>query len=103
MNDMGNEVVRERKPVDASTASEDPNRRRHGEGGLNLKASGRVPAPTSLEHRTGDRTVGQFTVDDAVFSCRDVNVYYGSKHALKNVSIDVARKQVLAMIGPSGC
>jgi phosphate transport system ATP-binding protein len=32
-----------------------------------------------------------------------VNVFYGSKHALKNVNIDVGRKQVLAMIGPSGC
>jgi len=47
--------------------------------------------------------VGQYTVDDAVFACRDVNVFYGSKHALRNVNIDVARKQVLAMIGPSGC
>src|SRR6267154_3589047 len=103
MNDAGNEVVRERKAVDAHTASDDPNRRRIGEGGLNLKPSGRVPAPTSLEHRTGDRTVGQYTVEDAVFSCRDVNVFYGSKHALRNVNIDVARKQVLAMIGPSGC
>jgi phosphate transport system ATP-binding protein len=32
-----------------------------------------------------------------------VNVHYGSKHALKHVTLDVARKQVLAMIGPSGC
>jgi len=103
MNDAGNEIVQERKTVDALTASEEPNRRRLGEGGLNLKPSGRVPAPTSLEHRPGDRTVGQYTVDDAVFACRDVNVFYGSKHALRNVNIDVARKQVLAMIGPSGC
>jgi phosphate transport system ATP-binding protein len=104
MNDAGNEVVRERKTVDALSASDEPNRRRHGEGGLNLKPSGRVPAPTSLEHRSGgDQTVGQLSVDDAVFSCRDVNVFYGSKHALKNVNIDVGRKQVLAMIGPSGC
>jgi phosphate transport system ATP-binding protein len=103
MNDAGNEVVRERKPVDAVSSSEDPGRRRFDEGGLNLKPSGRMPAPASLERRTGDQTVGQFSVEDAVFSCRDVNVFYGSKHALKNVNIDVARKQVLAMIGPSGC
>ena len=49
------------------------------------------------------KTVGDITVDDPIFSCRDVDVYYGAKHAIKKVGIDVARKQVLAMIGPSGC
>ena len=51
----------------------------------------------------GTRTIGTVTVENPVFSCRAVNVYYGEKHAIKNVSIDIARKQVLAMIGPSGC
>jgi phosphate transport system ATP-binding protein len=34
---------------------------------------------------------------------RDVNVYYGEKHALKNVSIDIPERAVTAFIGPSGC
>jgi len=34
---------------------------------------------------------------------RDVNVYYGEKHALKNVSIDIPERAVMAFIGPSGC
>lgn len=34
---------------------------------------------------------------------RDVNVYYGEKHALKGVSIDIPEKSVTAFIGPSGC
>jgi phosphate transport system ATP-binding protein len=34
---------------------------------------------------------------------RDANVYYGEKHAIKNVSIEVADKSVTAFIGPSGC
>jgi phosphate transport system ATP-binding protein len=38
-----------------------------------------------------------------VFACRDVNVHYGDKHAIKQVNIDVGRREVLAMIGPSGC
>jgi phosphate transport system ATP-binding protein len=104
MNDTNNEVIRERKHVEGLSASEQPGRRRIGEGGLNLKPSGRVHSPSSLEQRTGDRgTVGQVSVDDAVLAARDVNVFYGSKHALRNVNIDVGRKQVLAMIGPSGC
>ena len=34
---------------------------------------------------------------------RDVNVYYGDKHALKSVSVDVPDRGVMAFIGPSGC
>jgi phosphate transport system ATP-binding protein len=40
---------------------------------------------------------------DAVMTARDVNVYYGDKHAIRNVSLDSGRNQVLALIGPSGC
>jgi phosphate transport system ATP-binding protein len=79
-----------------------PPRALTGEGGLNLKPSGRLPS-VSAEGRatpTGEAS-GQAVAP--VFVCRDVNVFYGSKHALKNVSIDVAPRQVLAMIGPSGC
>jgi phosphate transport system ATP-binding protein len=35
--------------------------------------------------------------------CRNVNVYYGDNHAIKDVSLDIGRNQVIAMIGPSGC
>jgi phosphate transport system ATP-binding protein len=42
-------------------------------------------------------------VRDAVMTARRVNVHYGDKHAIKNVSLDIGRNQVLAMIGPSGC
>jgi phosphate transport system ATP-binding protein len=34
---------------------------------------------------------------------RDLDFYYGSKHVLKNVSLDVPENQVVAFIGPSGC
>jgi phosphate transport system ATP-binding protein len=42
-------------------------------------------------------------VDDNLMTARGVNVHYADKHAVKNVSIDIGRNQVLAMIGPSGC
>jgi phosphate transport system ATP-binding protein len=38
-----------------------------------------------------------------MMSATAVNVFYGDKHAVKNVTLDIARNQVLAMIGPSGC
>jgi phosphate transport system ATP-binding protein len=43
------------------------------------------------------------SVYDPVMTARGVNVYYGDKHAVRNVSLDVGRNQVLALIGPSGC
>jgi phosphate transport system ATP-binding protein len=42
-------------------------------------------------------------VSDAVMQARNVNVHYGDKHAVRNVSLDIGRNQVLALIGPSGC
>ncbi|MFN7173150.1 MAG: ATP-binding cassette domain-containing protein, partial [Thermaurantiacus tibetensis] len=38
-----------------------------------------------------------------LMTARDVHVYYGKKHALKGVSIDITRENVTAFIGPSGC
>lgn len=34
---------------------------------------------------------------------RDLNLYYGTQHALKGVSADVPDKSITALIGPSGC
>jgi phosphate transport system ATP-binding protein len=78
-------------------------KRRGAEAGLNLKPSARMPALAAPELRRAVGAEAPISVEDAVFSCRDVSVFYGENHALKNVSIDFARKQVIAMIGPSGC
>src|SRR5579863_8733306 len=40
---------------------------------------------------------------DPVMTARGVNVTYGDKCAVRNVSLDIGRNQVLALIGPSGC
>ena len=34
---------------------------------------------------------------------KDLNLWYGDKHALKDISIDIPEKSVTALIGPSGC
>ncbi|SHO44668.1 phosphate ABC transporter ATP-binding protein, PhoT family [Desulfopila aestuarii DSM 18488] len=49
------------------------------------------------------QTVGDPFVENPRMICRDVYVYYAEKCAINNVSIDVGRNEVLAMIGPSGC
>jgi phosphate transport system ATP-binding protein len=84
-------------------APAEPPRGRSSEGGLNLKPSGRVPSVSVPEAGAGGRTEGQTSVENPVFACRDVSVFYGAKQALRDVTLDVGRRQVLAMIGPSGC
>ena len=36
-------------------------------------------------------------------SARNVQVYYGDTHAIKDVNVDIEDKTVTAFIGPSGC
>jgi phosphate transport system ATP-binding protein len=73
--------------------------------GINLKPSGRMSEAAGIAEAPVEagKTVGIISVDDPIFSCRDVDVFYGEKHAIKKVGIDIAKNQVLAMIGPSGC
>jgi phosphate transport system ATP-binding protein len=56
-----------------------------------------------LVSRENRDTVGDITVENPRMTCRDVNVWYGDKHAIKNVSLDIGRNEVISMIGPSGC
>ncbi len=49
------------------------------------------------------KTVGEVTVPNAAMTTKNVDVYYGDKQAIYNVSLDVGKNEVLAMIGPSGC
>lgn len=58
------------------------------------------PAETVIEE---GRTVGRPFADDAKFKLRNVEVFYGADRAIKNISLDIARNEVIAFIGPSGC
>ena len=37
------------------------------------------------------------------FTVKDMNLYYGSFHALKNINLNIAAGEITAFIGPSGC
>jgi phosphate transport system ATP-binding protein len=41
--------------------------------------------------------------ENTIFHIENLNLHYGEKHALKNVSIDILKNKVTAFIGPSGC
>lgn len=36
-------------------------------------------------------------------SAKNLNLYYGEKHALKNINMDIENNMITAFIGPSGC
>ncbi|HBB84197.1 MAG TPA: phosphate ABC transporter ATP-binding protein [Sulfitobacter sp.] len=43
------------------------------------------------------------TIQPVKIAARNVQVYYGDSHAIRDVDIDIADKTVTAFIGPSGC
>ncbi|MGR3630110.1 MAG: phosphate ABC transporter ATP-binding protein PstB [Sulfitobacter sp.] len=43
------------------------------------------------------------TTQPVKIAARNVQVYYGDSHAIRDVDIDIADKTVTAFIGPSGC
>ena len=66
-------------------------------------ATAMVIADASETDRIAPETVGDVTARDAVICVRGGNVHYGDKQALRNISLDVGRNEVIALIGPSGC
>ncbi|MEX0682840.1 MAG: phosphate ABC transporter ATP-binding protein PstB [Dehalococcoidia bacterium] len=41
--------------------------------------------------------------EETVFRLRDVGLWYGSKHAVSGISLNIPVNRVTALIGPSGC
>jgi phosphate transport system ATP-binding protein len=68
---------------------------------------GRRTGAMSSAELAGEResraTVGDVTVANPRMVCRDVDVWYGDKQAIKGVSLDIGKNEVVSMIGPSGC
>lgn len=49
------------------------------------------------------KTVGTPFSENPKFKLRNVEVFYGEDRAIKNISLDIARNEVISFIGPSGC
>ncbi len=62
-----------------------------------------VDAPAPAEPAEGGVVPSSGTVDPIVLSVRKLSVWYGASLALKEMSIDLPRNQITALIGPSGC
>jgi len=53
------------------------------------------PIPTQEVIRT--------PAEQSLFRLKDLGVWYGSKHAVSDISLDIPLNRVTALIGPSGC
>lgn len=42
-------------------------------------------------------------VKDNIIEAKNMNLWYGANHALKNIDIALPERQITALIGPSGC
>lgn len=40
---------------------------------------------------------------DSIITTKDLNLWYGTSHALKNINMQIGKKEITALIGPSGC
>ena len=56
-----------------------------------------IPIPASFS-RDQLQTVGDIFVENPRIQCRNVDVYYGEKHAIQDVNLDVGRNEVIALI-----
>jgi len=70
---------------------------------VDIEMTNNLQPGLKLVSRENRKTVGDITVENPRMTCHAVNVYYGDKQAIKNVSLDIGRNEVVAMIGPSGC
>ncbi|BCU05991.1 phosphate import ATP-binding protein PstB [Allochromatium tepidum] len=67
------------------------------------KTTGAISSADLAKDRHSTATVGDITVADPRITCRNVDVWYGAKQAIRGVSLDIGKNEVLSMIGPSGC
>ncbi len=69
---------------------------------LGMRNPEKTPSSAAFSRDHG-KTVGEIKAQNPRIQCRGVDVYYGEKHAIHGVSLEVGRNEVIALIGPSGC
>lgn len=70
-------------------------------GSSNKEVTGYVPERNDIEDK--EMLAPATTQTNIKLSIQNVNAWFGNKHAVKDVSLDVKENSVTAFIGPSGC
>ncbi|GIO26627.1 phosphate import ATP-binding protein PstB [Ornithinibacillus bavariensis] len=62
-----------------------------------------VKENVSMAKNQSNAVISTSTVNGIVFDTKDLNLWYGETHALKEINLTIHEKEVTAIIGPSGC
>jgi phosphate transport system ATP-binding protein len=62
-----------------------------------------ITDPVAITEAGRKENITTFSDRDLVLEARDISVRYGEKLAIEDVSIQIPRNSVIALIGPSGC
>jgi phosphate transport system ATP-binding protein len=63
----------------------------------------RTRGPAGQLRELTEQTAGDIHCQHPFVVARNVDVWYGGNHAIQNVSLDIGKQEVIALIGPSGC
>jgi len=61
----------------------------------------KIKMPQTPNTQASEQAVS--TMRQPIMQVMDLNVHYGSNHALKSIHVEIPEKQATAFIGPSGC
>lgn len=75
-----------------------------GEAAKTTASSPAAPRLEAVRQSTEiGETVGEVRCENPFVVAENVDVYYGANHAIKNVTLEIGKREVIALIGPSGC
>ncbi|AYA77034.1 phosphate ABC transporter ATP-binding protein [Bacillus sp. Y1] len=57
----------------------------------------------TAEESSDNMSVNKGSKKSLAYQTKDLNLWYGTDHALKNINLDINEREVTAIIGPSGC
>ena len=80
----------------------EPERSKEGEESVE-SAVAIHPAASGQATALGGDPVGRVRCENPFIVAEKVNAYYGDIHAIKDVTLEISKNEVIALIGPSGC
>jgi len=66
-------------------------------------ANGAVVVPGLDQPTDLGETIGDVRCENPYIVAENVDVFYGDNHAIRNVTLEISKQEVIALIGPSGC
>jgi phosphate transport system ATP-binding protein len=72
-------------------------------GKMDLQTETRTQEIPTVRMDTSSLMTKTVAKTEPIFRIENVNFYYGDKHALKSINLEIAEKKSTAFIGPSGC